>query len=40
MIRRRLLPTNLTERVARKKPHLTIARKRRRLDFAKKTQLE
>ena len=36
MIRRRLLPTNLTGRVARKKPHLTIARKRRRLDFAKK----
>ena len=28
----------LTGRVARKKPHLTIAHKRRRLDFAKKIQ--
>ena len=35
-IRRRLQPANLSGRVARKKPYLTIAHKRRRLDFAKK----
>ena len=35
-IRRRLRAANLSGRVARKKPHLTIAHKRRRLDFAKK----
>ena len=35
-IRRRLQAANLSGRVARKKPYLTIAHKRRRLDFAKK----
>ena len=35
-IRRRLRAANLTGRVARKKPLLTITHKRRRLDFAKK----
>ena len=33
---RRPRAANLTGRVVRKKPHLTIAHKRRRLDFAKK----
>ena len=35
-IRRRLRAANLSGPVARKKPYLTIAHKRRRLDFAKK----
>ena len=36
LLRRRLRAANLTGRVARKKPLLTITHKQRRLDFAKK----